>query len=91
MFNNIPQLTKRQVEVMELACQGLTDKSIAERLVISMPTVKSHMVGIYNRLTVCKTEGYHTRIIAILKYKRLKQISAIWEQRERFNEVNNER
>jgi DNA-binding CsgD family transcriptional regulator len=45
-------LTARELEVLELASQGLTGRSIAERLSISPATVKSHFEHIYAKLAV---------------------------------------
>jgi DNA-binding CsgD family transcriptional regulator len=44
------ELSTRQLEVAQLAAQGLTNAVIAERLAISPLTVKSHLDHIYNRL-----------------------------------------
>jgi len=45
-------ITKRQVEVLELAAQGLSLGEIAERLVVSPSTVKTHLANSYARLGV---------------------------------------
>jgi DNA-binding NarL/FixJ family response regulator len=45
-------LTHREREVLDLAAQGLTDKQIAERLTISLHTVKSHMRNVLSKLQV---------------------------------------
>lgn len=52
-------LTPRQVEVMVLAVQGLSNESIATRLVIGERTVESHAsaamsrLGVPNRIAAC--------------------------------------
>ena len=46
------ELTARQVEVLRLVAQGLSDTSVAERLVISPRTVQGHMRSIYNKIKV---------------------------------------
>lgn len=48
----IETLTHREREVIDLAAQGLTDKEIAERLTISLHTVKSHMRNVLSKLQV---------------------------------------
>ena len=46
------ELTTREVEVLRLVAQGLTDTRVAERLVISPRTVQGHMRSIYNKIHV---------------------------------------
>jgi DNA-binding CsgD family transcriptional regulator len=43
-------LTEREVEVLRLVAQGLTDAQIAEALVISPRTVNAHLRSIYSKL-----------------------------------------
>jgi predicted ATPase/DNA-binding CsgD family transcriptional regulator len=45
-------LTAREVEVLRLLTQGLTDAQIAEHLVISPRTVNHHTTSLYNKLGV---------------------------------------
>jgi LuxR family maltose regulon positive regulatory protein len=45
-------LTRREEEILELLAERLTDGEIAERLVISLPTVKKHASNIYGKLGV---------------------------------------
>jgi DNA-binding NarL/FixJ family response regulator len=45
-------LTTREREILELAGEGLTNKEIARRLQIELPTVKSHMHNILEKLHV---------------------------------------
>ncbi len=45
-------LTSREIDIMELLCQGLLDKEIADRLCISINTVKNHIKNIYAKLRV---------------------------------------
>jgi len=43
-------LTTREVEVLRLVAQGLTDAQVAERLVVSAHTVHAHLHSIYGKL-----------------------------------------
>jgi DNA-binding NarL/FixJ family response regulator len=45
-------LTPREVEVLRLVAQGLTDTQIAEQLIISPRTVNSHLTSIYGKMRV---------------------------------------
>ena len=45
-------LTLREVEVLRLVAAGLTDAQVAERLVLSVRTVHSHVRSIYRKLGV---------------------------------------
>jgi len=45
-------LTGREVEVLRLLAQGLTDAQIAEQLVISPRTVNTHLKAIYGKIQV---------------------------------------
>jgi len=47
-----PALTDREMEVLRLAAQGLTNYDIAQRLYISVRTVEAHLTHIYNKLDV---------------------------------------
>ena len=45
-------LTAREVEVLRLVAQGLTDAQVAEMLVISPHTVNTHLKAIYGKIGV---------------------------------------
>jgi DNA-binding NarL/FixJ family response regulator len=45
-------LTAREVEVLRLVAQGLTDAQVAQHLVVSPRTVNWHLNGIYSKLGV---------------------------------------
>ena len=45
-------LTAREVDVLRLLAQGLTDAQIAEQLVISPRTVNNHLTSIYSKIQV---------------------------------------
>jgi DNA-binding CsgD family transcriptional regulator len=57
------ELTDRQLELIDLALAGLSDKEIAARLAISDHTVGNHFRAIYAKLGVTK----RSQLIALLK------------------------
>ncbi len=53
-------LTAREVEVLRLIAAGLRNQEIADRLFISLPTVKRHVANAYGKLGV----GHRTEAVA---------------------------
>lgn len=53
------QLTTREVEVLQLVAEGLTNAAIAERLVVSLHTVRNHVARISRKL------GAHSKLEAL--------------------------
>jgi DNA-binding CsgD family transcriptional regulator len=50
-------LTERQVEVLRLVARGLTNREVAERLVISSRTAEHHVQDVYTRIGVSSRAG----------------------------------
>ena len=46
------QLSQRELQVMQLAAEGLSNREIAQRLVISEKTAKNHVANIFSKLSV---------------------------------------
>ncbi|MEX2224919.1 MAG: response regulator transcription factor [Dehalococcoidia bacterium] len=46
------QLSQRELQVLQLAADGLTNRDIAQRLVISEKTAKNHIANIFSKLNV---------------------------------------
>jgi LuxR family maltose regulon positive regulatory protein len=59
-------LTEREVEVLHLVAENLSNRQIAERLVLSLGTVKTHVHNIYGKL------GVENRARAIVRARELK-------------------
>ena len=45
-------LTAREVEILRLVAQGMSDAQVAEKLVISPRTVNWHLTSIYSKIQV---------------------------------------
>ena len=56
----VESLTDREREILDLLAQGLSNKTIAARLYLSVRTVEGHLANIYSRL------GVHSRTEAML-------------------------
>lgn len=46
------RLTYREIEVLELICQGLSNNEIAQKLFLSEKTVKNHLTNIFRKINV---------------------------------------
>jgi LuxR family maltose regulon positive regulatory protein len=60
----IEPLSRRELEVLRLLATGLSNKSIANTLSISVTTVKKHLQNIYGKLNV------HSRTQAVDRARR---------------------
>jgi ATP/maltotriose-dependent transcriptional regulator MalT len=58
-------LTERELEVLRLIAAGLSNREIAEELVVAVSTVKTHINHIYRKLDV------ESRIQAVTKAQTL--------------------
>jgi LuxR family maltose regulon positive regulatory protein len=61
----IERLSEREIEVLQLIAQGLTNQEVATRLYLSLHTVKVHAHNIYGKL------GVKNRTQAVAKGKAL--------------------
>ena len=50
--DQIPQITNRQLEILQLISEGLGNLQIGEQLHLSVPTIKSHITEIFRQLGV---------------------------------------
>jgi DNA-binding CsgD family transcriptional regulator len=51
-FPGLVRLTRREREVAQLACEGRSNKEIAQNACLSLPTVKKHLHSVFRKLAV---------------------------------------
>ncbi len=56
-FSKINSLTKREVEILKLIAEGLSNKEIGEQLFIAVSTVETHRKTLMEKLEVNKVAG----------------------------------
>lgn len=61
----VEQLSEREIEVLSLVASGATNQQIADQLVVSLSTVKTHINRTYRKLDV------HSRTQAVAKIRQL--------------------
>ena len=67
----IETISEREVEVLQLLSDGLTNQEIAQTMFVSVNTVKSHLKSIYGKLSV------HNRREAVARARVLHLIGPI--------------
>lgn len=66
----LDQLTERELEVLGLMAEGLSNEGIGTRLFVSPRTVETHMSRILDKLAIEKSTGHNPRVAAVLSYLR---------------------
>jgi DNA-binding NarL/FixJ family response regulator len=64
----LDELTEREREVLALLAEGLSNRAIAERLVVTQRTVESHVNQIFQKLRLGESADSHRRVLAVLAY-----------------------
>ena len=64
-FDQVEPLSERELEVLDLIAQGLSNKEISQKLYISLNTVKGHTSNIYGKLVV------KNRAQAVIRARRI--------------------
>jgi DNA-binding NarL/FixJ family response regulator len=66
----LDEMTKRELEVLELVAAGWTNGAIARRLVISRRAVERHINSIFAKLDLAESDAVNRRVLAALVYAR---------------------
>ncbi len=66
----LEELTPREREALELVAEGLSNKAIAARLVVTERTVEAHVKQIFMKLNLDANPESHRRVLAVLAYLR---------------------
>ena len=66
----LADLTRRERDVLTLMAQGLSDRGIAQRLVVTHKTVETHVRHIFSKLDLPRGVAENRRVHAVLAYLR---------------------
>jgi DNA-binding NarL/FixJ family response regulator len=69
----IDELTNREREVLALVAEGRSNRAIAERLVVTLKTVETHIGQIFLKLGLRELKGEDRRVAAVLAHLRAAQ------------------
>lgn len=74
--DGLATLTPRELAVLELVAAGLKDRAIADRLLLGMKTVESHIAAIFRKLGLESNPHDNRRVHAVLLYLERRSIAA---------------
>jgi DNA-binding NarL/FixJ family response regulator len=66
----ISELSERERETLALMAEGLSNRAIAEALVISEHAVEKHVTSIFSKLDLPPASDHNRRVLAVLAYLR---------------------
>jgi DNA-binding NarL/FixJ family response regulator len=66
----LAELTERERDVLALLAEGLSDKGIAQRLVVTLKTVETHVRHVFLKLDLPRGAAENRRVHAVLAYLR---------------------
>jgi len=69
----LSELTERELQVLALLAQGLSNKGVADKLHIAERTVESHVARVFAKLGLAAgDESANRRVLAVVNYLRRK-------------------
>jgi DNA-binding NarL/FixJ family response regulator len=66
----LTRLSSRELEVLQLMAEGLTNLGIADRLSLSARTIEAHVGNLLAKLDITDSDEGHRRVLAVLSYLR---------------------
>ena len=66
----LTSLSPRELDVLRLMAEGLTNTAISSRLHLARRTVETHVNGVFTKLRLVPTQDDHRRVQAVLTYLR---------------------
>lgn len=66
----LSRLSEREREVLALMAEGLTNRAVAQRLVVSDRTVEAHVRHVLTKLDIPEHGDAHRRVLAVLTHIR---------------------
>jgi len=66
----LEELSPREHEVLGLMAEGLSNRGICERLVLSPKTIETHVNSIFMKLNLAPAPDDHRRVLAVLAFLR---------------------
>jgi DNA-binding NarL/FixJ family response regulator len=66
----LEELSPREREVLTLMAEGLSNRGIAERLVVTEDAVEKHVRSLLRKLDIHGSPSEHRRVLAVLTYLR---------------------
>jgi DNA-binding NarL/FixJ family response regulator len=68
--NPLSHLTERERGVLKLVAEGMSNRAIAARLLITERTVEAHITQIFQKLRLAESPDEHRRVLAVLAFLR---------------------
>jgi DNA-binding NarL/FixJ family response regulator len=66
----LARLSTRELDVLQLMAEGLTNTGIASRLSLSARTIEAHVSNLMTKLDITDSDERHRRVLAVLSYLR---------------------